>query len=223
MNAPILFFAAGLGTRMGVLVKDKPKPLVKVAGRALIDHALDLAEIPQVERRVVNIHYRANMITEHLRNRAVVFSDETTQLLETGGGLKKAIPALKGNPVLTMNTDAVWKGPNPIKFLLESWKDHMEALLVLVPKDRAVGHSGRGDFNILDNGQLERAPGPVYTGLQMIRTDCFANIEETAFSMNVVWDQIAARGGLFGCLYDGGWCDVGQPDSIPLAEAMLDV
>ena len=140
MTMPILFFAAGLGTRMGDLVKDQPKPLIRAAGRPLIDHALDFAEIPEIGRRVVNIHYHGDMIRQHLRNKPVLFSDERTALLETGGGLKKALPMLQGNPVLTMNTDAVWKGPNPIQKILASWQDHMEALLLLVPKDRAIGH-----------------------------------------------------------------------------------
>ena len=223
MTMPILFFAAGLGTRMGDLVKDQPKPLIRAAGRPLIDHALDFAEIPEIGRRVVNIHYHGDMIRQHLRNKPVLFSDERTALLETGGGLKKALPMLQGNPVLTMNTDAVWKGPNPIQKILASWQDHMEALLLLVPKDRAIGHLGKGDFSVANDGQLTRAPGPIYTGLQIIRTDCVARIEKTAFSMNIVWDKIAARNGLYGCVYDGGWCDVGQPESIPLATSMLHV
>ncbi len=223
MTTPILFFAAGLGTRMGQLTKDRPKPLIPVAGRALIDHALDFSEIPQVGRRVVNLHYHGDMVRQHLRNRAVAFSDESNALLETGGGLKKALPLLEENPVLTMNTDAVWSGPNPIRQILGAWQEHMEALLLLVPRDRAVGHLGKGDFSISPDGQLERAPGAIYTGLQIIKTDCISDIPELKFSMNLAWDQIAARGGLYGCIYNGQWCDVGQPASIPLAESMLHV
>lgn len=218
---PILFFAAGLGTRMGALVNDKPKPLIEVAGRPLIDHALDLSNIPEISRRVVNTHYKGDMIRQHLRNRPVIFSDESAALLETGGGLKKAIPTLETSPALTMNTDAVWNGPNPISQILSCWQDHMEALLLLVPKERAVGHLGKGDFSVATDGRLKRAPGAIYTGLQIIKTDCFADILDTAFSMNLAWDQINARNGLYGCVYDGQWCDVGQPSSIPLAEAML--
>lgn len=221
MTTPVLFFAAGLGTRMGSLVDDRPKALVEVAGRPLIDHAIALSNIPEVGRRIVNVHYKGDMIRQHLRNHTVEFSDESDALLETGGGLKKAIPALQANPVLTMNTDAVWNGPNPISHILDCWQDHMEALLLLVPKERAVGHHGQGDFSVSPDGRLTRAPGAIYTGLQMIKTDCFENIEDAAFSMNVAWDQIGARDGLYGCMYDGHWCDVGQPTSIPLAENML--
>lgn len=223
MTTPILFFAAGLGTRMGDLVKDRPKSLIKVADRPLIDHALDFSEIPQVGRRVVNIHYHGDKVRQHLRNRTVIFSDESNELLETGGGLKKAAPLLQSSPVITMNTDAVWSGPNPINQILSCWQDHMEALLLLVPKDRALGHLGKGDFSISSDGRLERAPVAIYTGLQIIKTDCVTNIPDRKFSMNLAWDDISVRGGLFGCIYDGHWCDVGQPASIPLAESMLHV
>lgn len=223
MTMPILFFAAGLGTRMGELTKDRPKPLIPVAGRPLIEHAFDFSEIPEVGRRIVNLHYHGDMIRQHLRDRTVTFSDESTELLETGGGLKKALPLLQDNPVLTMNTDAVWSGPNPIRQILGAWQNHMEALLLLVPQDRAVGHLGKGDFTITPDGRLQRGPGAIYTGLQIINTDCLADIQEHKFSMNLAWDQIATRRGLYGCVYEGQWCDVGQPASIPMAETMLHV
>lgn len=223
MTPPILFFAAGLGTRMGALTKNRPKPLINVAGKALIDHALDIADDADVDRQVVNIHYLGDMIRQHLVGRTIAFSDESGQLLETGGGLRQALPLLKGNPVLTMNTDAVWHGPNPIQHIVNAWRPDMEALLLVVEKTNVVGHLGKGDFEIDKDGKLHRAPGSIYTGLQMMRTDVLNEITETAFSMNLAWDKIAARGGLFGTQYDGKWCDVGQPESIPLAEAMLHV
>jgi MurNAc alpha-1-phosphate uridylyltransferase len=223
MTPPILLFAAGLGTRMGALVTDQPKPLLNVAGRPLIDHALELTAIPGVGRKVVNVHYRGDMIRQHLVDQDILFSDESKMLLETGGGLRHALTLLQTSPVLTMNTDAVWQGPNPITQVLNAWRDEMEALLLIVPKDQVSGHLGKGDFEIEPSGKLRRAPGAIYTGVQMIRTDCFDDITEHAFSMNLVWDQIAARGGLYGAVYDGNWCDVGQPSSIPIAEAMLDV
>lgn len=223
MTTPILLFSAGLGTRMGALVKDRPKPLISVSGRPLIDHALELSVIPRVGRKVVNLHYKGDMIRQHLVDQDILFSDESDQLLETGGGLRHAVPLLQTSPVLTMNTDAVWKGPNPITQVLNAWHDEMEALLLVVPKTHVLGHLGKGDFELGPSGKLMRAPGAIFTGVQMIRTDCLNDITETAFSMNVVWDQIAARGGLYGTLYDGNWCDVGQPSSIPLAEAMLGV
>lgn len=223
MSMPILFFAAGMGTRMGALTQDRPKPLIKVAGKALLDHAIDIAETARTEPKVVNLHYKPEMIRAHLADRDVVFSDESAALLETGGGLRKAIPLLGGNPVLTMNTDAVWSGPNAVQCILDAWQPQMEALLLVVEKHNVVGHLGKGDFRIGVDGQLSRAPEMIYTGVQIIRTDVLAEIKETAFSMNLAWDIIAKRGGLFGTVYEGQWCDVGQPSSIPLAEAMLDV
>lgn len=223
MTLPILFFAAGLGTRMGDLTKDKPKPLVQVAGKALIDHALDIANEAEVGRKVVNLHYHSDMIRRHLTGQNIIFSDESDMLLETGGGLQKALPLLQDTSVLTMNTDAVWNGPNPIRHILSAWRPEMEALLLVVEKQNVVGHLGKGDFEIDAEGRLHRAPQTIYTGLQIIRTDVLGEITENAFSMNVVWDRIAARDGLFGTLYGGKWCDVGQPSSIALAEEMLDV
>ena len=217
----VLLFAAGLGTRMGALTHDRPKPLIEVAGRPLIDHALDLTK--GVGPQVVNLHYKAEMLRAHLADRDIAFSDETDLLRETGGGLRHALPLLPGDPVITMNTDAVWHGPNPVKQLQAAWKDGMEALLLLVPKAQVTGHKGKGDFAVDAAGRITRAPQHIYTGLQMIRPGTLDGITEDVFSLNVVWDRIAARGGLFGAVYDGQWCDVGQPDSIPLAEAMLDV
>lgn len=223
MTMPIMFFAAGLGTRMGALTKDMPKPLIKVGGKTLIAHALDLVNSAGVGRKVVNLHYRGDMIRQHLADRDIIFSDESDALLETGGGLRHALPLLNGNPVLTMNTDAVWQGPNPVQHILSAWRPQMEALLLLVEKHNVSGHLGKGDFSVDAEGRLHRGPQTIYTGLQIVRTDVLAQINETAFSMNAVWNIINARGGLFGTVYDGQWCDVGQPSSLPLAEAMLDV
>ena len=219
---PILLFAAGLGTRMGALTEDRPKPLVEVAGRALIDHALAFADLPQVGPRVVNVHYRAAQMRAHLEARGVAISDETGHLLETGGGLKAAAPLLGGSPVLTMNTDAVWNGPNPIPALLAAWRPEMEALLLVVPRARAHAHRGKGDFRLDESGRLHRAPEHVYTGLQMIALDRLEEVEAQVFSMNEYWNRMAARGGLYGLLYEGRWCDVGHPEALAEAEAMLD-
>lgn len=219
---PILIFAAGLGTRMGALTQDRPKPLVEVAGRPLIDHALDLIDPAKTDPCVINLHYKGDMLRTHLADRDVVFSDESGLLLETGGGLRHALPLLKSDVVCTLNSDAVWHGTNPISALLDTWRPEMEALLMTAPLDRAIGHKGSGDFIADAEGRLTRGAGEVYTGLQIIRTDDLENIDETKFSMNVLWDRIAKRGGLFGMSYGGQWCDVGQPESIALAEDMLE-
>lgn len=223
MTMPVMLFAAGKGTRMEELTKNRPKPMIRVAGKPLIDHALEIVDAADVGPKVVNLHYLPDLIRTHLADRGVLFSDEANELLETGGGLRKALPLLGEGPVVTMNTDAVWRGANPIKVLQNFWDPKMEALLLLVQKKNVHGHLGKGDFAIDASGRLHRAAEMIYTGVQIIRTDVLSEIDQDAFSMNVAWDIIAQRGGLFGVVYDGQWCDVGQPSSIPLAEAMCDV
>ena len=222
MTAPfsVMLFAAGMGTRMAPLTADRPKPLICVAGRALLDHALDLTDVPQVGRRVVNVHYKADMVRAHLAGRDVAISAEDP-LLETGGGLRHALPLLGAGPVMTLNTDAVWHGPNPLAQLAAAWQPKMEALLLLVPPAQVAGHVGKGDFAIAPDGRLTRAPAQIYTGAQIMRTDRLGDVPQDAFSLNLIWNEMAQRGGLYGISYDGRWCDVGRPDCIPLAEQML--
>ncbi|MEH6654974.1 nucleotidyltransferase family protein [Loktanella salsilacus] len=222
MTAPfsVMLFAAGMGTRMAPLTADRPKPLICVAGRALLDHALDLTDVPQVGRRVVNVHYKADMVRAHLAGRDVAISAEDP-LLETGGGLRHALPLLGAGPVMTLNTDAVWHGPNPLAQLAAAWQPQMEALLLLVPPAQVAGHVGKGDFAIAPDGRLTRAPAQIYTGAQIMRTDRLGDVPQDAFSLNLIWNEVAQRGGLYGISYDGRWCDVGRPDCIPLAEQML--
>jgi MurNAc alpha-1-phosphate uridylyltransferase len=223
MTTPILLFAAGLGTRMGALTQTMPKPLIQVAGKPLIDHAIDLTDLPKIGQRVVNVHYHADQMRAHLADRDIAISDETDMLRETGGGLRHALPLLGQTPIITMNTDAVWRGPNPIETVLDAWHDDMEALLLVIEKRNVHGHLGKGDFRLGPDNQLHRAPEMIYTGVQMIRTETIDHFADPAFSLNVAWNDIATRGGLFGVKYDGQWCDVGQPSSIPIAEAMLHV
>ncbi|SEN12318.1 MobA-like NTP transferase domain-containing protein [Loktanella fryxellensis] len=217
---PIMLFAAGLGTRMAPLTDRMPKPLIPVAGRTLLDHALALTDLPGIGPRVVNVHYRADMIRAHLTGRDVILSPEDP-LLETGGGLRHALPLLGDGPVMTLNTDAIWRGPNPLAQLATAWAPEMEALLLLVPQNRVQGYSGAGDFVPDAAGRLTRGPGLIYTGAQILRTSTLQDVAADAFSLNLVWDAMIARGGLFGLVYPGRWCDVGRPASIPLAEALL--
>ncbi len=219
----ILVFAAGFGTRMGALTRDRPKPLVTVAGRALLDHALDLATGAQISRIVVNIHYKGDMIRDHLATRPDIrISDETDAILETGGGLRQALPLLGPGPVFTLNSDAIWQGPNPLHILHSAWDPaSMDALLLLIDQSRAVGHTGPGDFGIDGAGRLSRGGGYTYTGAQILCPDGVSDIPDRAFSLNRLWDRMLGTGRLCGVVYPGQWCDVGQPDSIPLAETML--
>jgi MurNAc alpha-1-phosphate uridylyltransferase len=215
----ILLFAAGLGTRMAPLTNTRPKPLVQVAGRPLIDHAL--AHCNGL-RTVVNVHYFADQIRNHLAQTDILISDETGQLLETGGGLKNALPLLSSNPVLTMNTDAVWKGQNSIQPLFQAWKPtEMDALLLIIPRTQAIGHTGSGDFDMDSSGRLLRGTNYVYSGVQIICTNGLADITGSTFSMWALWDGMLKQKRMFGVVYDGLWCDVGRPDSIKIAEKML--
>lgn len=218
----VMLFAAGFGTRMGALTADRPKPMIEVAGKPLLDHALDLVEAIQPARTVVNVHYLPGAIRTHLAGRDIAISDESDRILETGGGLRKALPMLGSGPVFTMNTDAVWAGPNPLQQLLHAWSpDQMDALLLCIPLENAVGHTGQGDFVADSENRLTRGPGQVYSGLQILKTDLLAEIPEDAFSLNLLWNRMLAQGRLFGLSYPGQWCDVGRPEGIALAERMI--
>ena len=218
----MMLFAAGKGTRMAPLTDVTPKPLIPVAGRPLLDHALDLAREGGARRIVVNTHHLGDQIVRHLAGSGVAISDESDALLETGGGLRKALPLLGDGPVLTMNPDVVWTGPNPVAALRAAWDGaRMDALLMLVPVDRAQGRIGGGDFALDPRGRISRGGPLVYTGTQILRTDGLAAIDAPVFSLNVLWDRMMAEGRAFGLVHPGGWCDVGRPDCIPLAEAML--
>lgn len=218
-----MLFAAGFGTRMGALTADRPKPLIPVAGTALIDHALGWVTAYDPETIVANLHYLPDQIEAHLEGRGIRFSHEVPDILETGGGLRAALPQLGPEPVFTMNTDAVWRGPNPLSFLAERWNPtEMDALLLCIPGDQALGHSGAGDFRIDKTGRATRGPGHIYSGLQIIRTDGLAAVSDRKFSLNLLWDEMLGRRRLFAASYPGQWCDVGQPESIPLAERLLE-
>lgn len=215
----LMLFAAGFGTRMGALTKDRPKPLVQVAGRPLIDHALDHARGVITGPKVANLHYLPDQLEDHLAGTDVHCLREGPEILETGGGLRNALPLLGSGPVFTMNSDAVWAGPNPLQMLRDHWRDGMEALLLCIDPARAVGHSGTGDF--LPGPPVTRGPGLIYTGAQILRTEGLMQIEEASFSLNLLWNDMLKRGTLHILPYDGEWCDVGRPEGIALAEDML--
>jgi MurNAc alpha-1-phosphate uridylyltransferase len=214
----ILLFAAGLGTRMAPLTNTRPKPLVTVAGKPLLDHAIDQCGDLAI---IVNTHYFPEQIIQHVKGRDIAVSDESDLLRDTGGGLKHALPLLGSGPVFTMNTDAVWRGANPIRTLQNAWSDGMDALLLMIPREAAVGHIGKGDFDISETSHLTRGTDYIYSGAQIIRTDSLTQIEDSTFSMWALWDRMLESGTMRGVVYHGQWCDVGRPDSIPLAETML--
>lgn len=228
-----MVMAAGLGKRMRPLTATRPKPLVPVAGRALIDHAFERIADTGIGHVVVNVHYLADALEAHLRGRQWPFqvdvSDERGQLLETGGGLVKAAPLFRGDPLLCVNSDNIWTdGPtNAIDLLAQRWDDAaMDALLLLIPQARATGHRGQGDFHMDKVGRLTRrragrvAPF-VFTGVQLLSQRLLRDAPEGPFSTNLLWNRAIAEGRLFGLSHIGQWYDVGTPQAIPLVEAAL--
>lgn len=216
----VMIFAAGFGTRMGALTATRPKPMIEVAGRPLIDHALAQAEGAGLARVVANTHYRPESLQAHLAGRAVISHEP--EILETGGGLRQALPLLGAGPVFTLNSDAVWTGANPLAELASGWREGMEGLLLLLPSAE-VG-AARADFRMDGAGRLVRAggaPGLTYLGAQILRTERLAGVAEAKFSLNVIWDAMIAAGSLHGLIHRGGWVDVGRPEGIAAAEALL--
>ena len=229
-----MVMAAGLGKRMRPLTATRPKPLVEVAGKPLLDHCLDRLRAAGVRKAVVNVHYLADSLEAHLRNRVqdieIAVSDERDQLLETGGGLVRALPLIDADPFLAVNSDNLWiDGPaDTLRQLASGWDDErMDALLLLVPLSRAHCHRGQGDFHMSAAGKLRRRkPGGVapfvYTGIQMISKRLFeGELPEGPFSTNILWDRAIEAGRCYGAVHEGLWFDVGAPPNIRMAEDML--
>lgn len=233
--ASAMVLAAGLGRRMRPLTATRPKPLVEVAGRTLLDRALGTLGAGGVTQVVVNVHYMAERIEAHLKARQkgldVRISDERALLLETGGGITKALPLIGSDPFLSINADNIWvDGPiGAAAILANRWNPaEMDALLLMVPLARANCHRGPGDFHMDAMGKLSRRrPGRiapfVYTGFQMLSKRLFEGQPVEPFSMNRLWDKAAADGRLFGVVHQGLWFDVGTAAAVKEAEALLGV
>ena len=230
-----MVMAAGLGKRMRPLTATRPKPLVEVAGKALLDHVLDRLRAAGVERVVVNVHYLADALEAHLRAKAsgleVAISDERDLLLETGGGLKKALPLIDCDPFLAVNSDNFWiDGPSDaLKLLASHWDaERMDCLLLLVPHARAGNHSGHGDFHMDRAGRLTRrtrskvAPY-VFTGIQIVAKRMLDGAPDGPFSTNLLWDRSIEGGRCFGVVHQGLWFDVGTPGAIRATEQALEL
>ncbi len=228
-----MILAAGLGKRMRPLTATRPKPLVEVAGQPLLDHVLDRLRAAGIKRAVVNVHYLADALEAHLRARAkgmeILISDERNELLETGGGVIKALPLIPDDRFLIVNSDNLWvDGPiDAIRLLAGRWDDsQMDCLLLVVPLARAYCHGGPGDFHMDAMGRLTRrrpnrvAPF-VFTGVQLVSRRFFENPPEGHFSMNVLWNRAIAAGRLYGIVHQGLWFDVGTPPAIARTEALL--
>jgi MurNAc alpha-1-phosphate uridylyltransferase len=227
-----MVLAAGLGTRMRPANNVKPKPLVEVRGRTLIDRVLDRLIDAGITRSVINLHYKAEMLRAHLEPRkdiAIQFSDETGLLLDTGGGVAKALGAFGGKPFLTHNSDSLWiEGMGRAIPRMERFFDpeKMDALMLMASTVTATGYDGRGDFIMDEEGHLHRreearvAPF-VWTGVQIVHPRLFEGCPEGPFSINLLLNRAIDTGRLYGIRHDGIWMHVGDPEGLAEAEARL--
>jgi MurNAc alpha-1-phosphate uridylyltransferase len=227
-----MIMGAGLGTRMRPLTDDRPKPLVMVDGRTLIDHSIDRLVAAGVTDIVVNLHYRAAMLQGHLSKRrdvTITWSDETEKLLDTGGGVVKAMPHFGDAPFFVLNSDSIWveHGVPALQTLQTRWDaGAMDGLLLLADMKTAMGYEGKGDFAKLPDGHVLRArdsDAPPYAnpGVQIVHPRLFAGAPEGAFSTNVRWDRAIAARRLYGTVLDGAWLHVGTPEARDEAERYL--
>ncbi len=233
MTAPVIehamILAAGLGKRMRPLTDDRPKPLVELLGRSLLDRALDRLSDAGATTIVVNYHYRGEMIAAHLAGRGDIVLSPEEILLETGGGVKLALPHLGGERFYAVNSDAVWTdGPEPaLRRLATAWDDTaMAALLLFLPVEQAPGVNDRGDYHLQADGRARRrVSGEVapflFCGVQILHPRLFAGAPEGPFSLNVLWDRAQAAGRLHALRHDGDWYHVGTPGELEAAESAM--
>jgi N-acetyl-alpha-D-muramate 1-phosphate uridylyltransferase len=228
-----MVFAAGLGMRMRPLTDKLPKPLIKVGGRALIDHCLDRLADSGVERAIVNVHWLADQIEAHLARRRspkILISDERSKLLDQGGGIKRALPMIGKDPFLICNTDAFWiEGPrsNLARLAAAFDPEAMDILLLVAAGAGAVGVDWPGDFTMSREGALTprepRHVAPfVYTGVGIVKPELFASEPAEVFRLAPYFHAAAAKGRLYGVRLDGLWVHVGRPETIAEAERAID-
>jgi len=232
-----MVLAAGLGKRMRPLTDNIPKPMVKLAGRPLLDHTLDRLAQVGIKRAVVNVHYKAEAIEAHITERTrerrppfVIISNERGLLLETGGGVAKAGTLLGEKPFLICNSDTTWveQEANNLALLAQAWNEEsMDSILLLAKRENSIGYTGEGDFNLADDGKLtRRAEGEkspfVFAGVSIAHPRLFENSPNEAFSLNVLWDRAIAAGRLHGVVLDGWWMHVGTPQALDEAEQFIE-
>jgi MurNAc alpha-1-phosphate uridylyltransferase len=232
MPKSAMVLAAGLGLRMRPLTESRPKPLVSVAGQPLIEHIFKPIEAAGVSRIVMNVHYLADQLRAHIAARAgadVIISDETARLMDSGGGIKKALSALGHEPFFVLNGDSFWiDGPRPnLMRLAEAWEpERMDILLLVVASALATGYEGKGDFTMEADGRLhrrvERHVAPfVYAGVGIMKPELFSDTPEGPFSLKLIFDRAISAEKLFGLRLDGEWLHVGTPNAIEAAEMRL--
>ncbi|EXL09435.1 mannose-1-phosphate guanylyltransferase [Aquamicrobium defluvii] len=226
-----MVLAAGLGTRMRPITDTLPKPLVEIAGRTLLDRGLDALAGAGVERAVVNVHHLGSMIAAHVagyQKPRIVISDESDRLLDSAGGIVRALPELGPGPFYILNADTFWidRGTPELERLAATWDDgRMDILLMLADPANATGHSGGTDFLIGEDGRLARGrnhpAGLIYGGAGIVHPRIFAGAEAQPHSLNLYFDRAIEAGRLFGMAMDGHWITVGTPDAIAPAEAAI--
>ena len=225
-----MVLAAGLGQRMRPITDTLPKPLVAIGGKPMLDHALDRLSEAGVTDAVVNVHHLAGQIEAHVASRTsprVTISDERALLLETGGGVKKALPLLGREPFFHVNSDSLWSetGRSNMSAMANAWDAaRMDMLLLLARREGSVGFDGRGDFFKAEDGLLTRRGSAdsaplVYAGVAIMKPDLFADTPEGPFSLNLLFDRAIVAGRLHGLVLDGQWLHVGTPEAIAPAEA----
>jgi N-acetyl-alpha-D-muramate 1-phosphate uridylyltransferase len=230
-----MVLAAGFGERMRPLTLRIPKPLVPLAGRALIDHVLDRLASAGVKTAVVNVHYLPDQLEAHLAGRRArppetIVSDERGLLLDTGGGVKKILPKLGPGPFFIHNADSVWsEGATPaLSRMLRKWNpETMDCLLLLAPVTTSIGYAARGDFKMDQDGRLARRDANevvpfAFAGVSLCDERLFEGAPEGRFSLNLLWDRALAKGRLFGMRLDGNWMHVGTPEALKEAEAAFE-
>jgi MurNAc alpha-1-phosphate uridylyltransferase len=227
-----MVLAAGFGHRMRPLTLTRPKPLIDVAGKALIDYGFDRLRAAGVETAVVNVLYLADQIEAWAAKQAsprVRISDERGEILDTGGGIAKALPMLGSDPFFVINSDSFWldEVEPALDRLRVRWDDTvMDCLLLLCPLGQTVGYDGKGDFVLDEEGRAQRRTADAgevfaYIGAYLVSPRLFKDAPAGAFSMNRLWDRAIAAGRLFGISHLGRWLHVGTPDAIALAEHAL--
>jgi MurNAc alpha-1-phosphate uridylyltransferase len=227
-----MVLAAGLGLRMRPITEHKPKPLVLLGGRTLLDRALDHLVSANISSVTINLHYLGNMIISHLESRKepdIFFSDEKNRLLDTGGGVKASLNSLGVNPFYVVNADIAWQdGSSPaLSRLAHFWQDdRMDVLLLLHPVDLATGYEGSGDYYINSEMGLTRSlksdTAPyVFTGIQLLHPRLFIDTPNTPFPLSFLYDRAQENGRLFGIIHDGAWHHIGTPSGLTEAEELF--
>lgn len=231
-GATAMILAAGYGLRMRPLTLTRPKPLIEVNGKALIDYCLDNLRVSGVARAVVNVHYLPEQL-EHWAARQtspiVGVSDERGEILDTGGGIARALPRLGAAPFFVINSDSFWidDGEPALQRMRNAWdNERMDCLLLVCALKRTAGYDGTGDFARFEDGRLQRIGGAtgeplVYIGGFLVHPRIFADAPRGKFSMNLLWDRAIARGRLFGIAHSGRWFHVGTPEAIAVVEEAM--